>query len=435
MIRSAEAAATPGSFTGHLTGSSGAGPAPGGSDWSVPAAGLCVYVFFFLLGALLGLPGLNMAGSFLLLYILLMGNHRRMFFLRMDMTVGVCLLLAASSGVNLLINHGLTGPGYYVKFLTMCLLYVLVFSYDYSPLYDNDQRKYMIAAILLVLLVSVISGRTFEQPGIRCLPGIRPGVIRSSGMFVNPNNLALMALALPMFINEEKDGLPAKAAIHLFVLFILALSATSGALIAYLAAWAYKARRKIFRAGPLLIALPALAAAPLYAGRLMEIQAVRKIAAQATVLRLYLPGVLRMQRLDYGRIMARYGASSLSGIWRVKQGLRALGVIAKGGLIHLLFGNGIGSSAYLLGSLPHNEYLRVLLEQGVAGFALVMGLFFMVARRLDKRYTHILLMFGVFCFTENNLDNLLFMSVFIFFIATAQMKVAGQKRWRLFKKA
>lgn len=414
---------------GCLTGPAGhampAGADQDAGDWSVPAAGLAVYVFFFLLGAFLRLPVLNVAGSFMLLYILLIGNHRRMFVLRMDITVVICFLLAASSGLNLLINHGLTEPAYYIKFLTICLLYVLVFSWDYSPIYDNDKRAYLMAAVLIVLIVSVVSGRKFEQPG----------VVRPSGMFVNPNNLALMALALPMFINEGKDGLAAKAAIHLLVIIILVLTETSGALVAYLASWAYRARGKIFRARSLLAALSALAAAPLYAGRLMRLQAVKKVVAQAAVLSVYLPAGRVTERINYARIMSRYGAASLSGIWRVRQALRALRVIGKGGPVHLLLGNGIGSSAYLLGSLPHNEYLRILIEQGVLGLALAAWLFFTVARRLDSRYTYILLMFGLFCFTENNMDNLLFMSIFIFFIATAQMKVAGQKRWRMFKGA
>lgn len=398
----------------------GTGPAAFGRGWEVPAAGLYVYIAFFLAGQLFDMPFLNVAGSSLLLYVLLLGNHKRMFALSGDKTVVICLLLIAMAFVNLFINRGLTEPGYFLKFITMCFLYVLVFSYGYSPMYDSEKRKYLLWGVLLVLALSLIAGRKFEHYG----------EVRSSGIFSNPNNLALIALSLLLFINEEKDRLPARLLAHALVLFILAASATSGALLAYLAALAYKNRGRIFRIKPLLAGfccLAALAPVLLYSRNPEDFPALKKITSQLAVIRIYLPRVIWMERLDYGRILARYGASSLSGIWRVEHWFDGLYLIGKSGPLHLLFGNGIGSSATLLGNLPHNEYLRVLLEQGLTGFALVAAFFFAVAGRIDKRYMHILVMFGIFCFTENNLDNFLFMTLFIFFIATAQTR-KEQKR-------
>ena len=86
----------------------------------------------------------------------------------------------------------------------------------------------------------------------------------------------------------------------------------------------------------------------------------------------------------------------------------------------LVFGHGVGSSGLLLGKLPHNDYLRILIEQGVLGLALSLAFFAVLFARIDWRYRHCIVAAALYCLCENNMDNLLFMSLFAFFLASAQ---------------
>jgi O-antigen ligase len=94
--------------------------------------------------------------------------------------------------------------------------------------------------------------------------------------------------------------------------------------------------------------------------------------------------------------------------------------------MQLLCGYGIGSSSLLLYKIPHNDYLRVLMEQGIVGLALYMAFFLYVFRRIDARYIYCIIAIALYCFSENNMDNLLFMSIFVFFLASAQNKAQIQ---------
>jgi O-antigen ligase len=75
---------------------------------------------------------------------------------------------------------------------------------------------------------------------------------------------------------------------------------------------------------------------------------------------------------------------------------------------------------------PHNDYLRVLIEQGIIGLTLYMAFFLTILKRIDPRYRYCVLAIAIYCFSENNMDNLLFMSIFVFFLASSQSKTQIQ---------
>jgi hypothetical protein len=50
--------------------------------------------------------------------------------------------------------------------------------------------------------------------------------------------------------------------------------------------------------------------------------------------------------------------------------------------------------------------------------------FLTILRRIDPRYWYCIVAIAIYCFSENNMENLLFMSVFVFFLASAQKKTA-----------
>jgi hypothetical protein len=78
-----------------------------------------------------------------------------------------------------------------------------------------------------------------------------------------------------------------------------------------------------------------------------------------------------------------------------------------------IFGFGLGSSPVLLGKLPHNEYLRMLFEQGIVGLLLFLYAWYRVIRTSPPSVRYVGLVVAMYSFSENNLDNFPFMSLLI----------------------
>jgi hypothetical protein len=76
-------------------------------------------------------------------------------------------------------------------------------------------------------------------------------------------------------------------------------------------------------------------------------------------------------------------------------------------------GFGIGSSPLILGKLPHNEYLRMLFEQGVIGLALFLFAWYRIIMSAPREIRYIGLITAIYSFSENNLDNFPFMALFV----------------------
>jgi hypothetical protein len=91
--------------------------------------------------------------------------------------------------------------------------------------------------------------------------------------------------------------------------------------------------------------------------------------------------------------------------------------------VQQLFGFGIGSSPVLLGKLPHNEYLRVLFEQGIAGLILFLYAWRVIVRAAPASVRYVALIVAIYSISENNLDNFPFMSLFILFLSAREVVV------------
>jgi len=385
---------------------------PSDSYWTVPLIGTCMYILAFIIGYFLKLPILNIAGTCLLFLIVMIGKYKTILIIRRDLTINIAFLILLIPIVNTLINLESIWPIYFIKHIAIYSLYILIFSFGLPPLYETNKRKYFIAIISILLGLSIIGGKVFEYGG----------QVRLIGIFTNPNNLSLMALPLLFFINEDKDTVFKKGFLNLFVIIILIISSTAGAILAYIAANAYKYRKKfkkIYVSLPLIFLILLLI---FYIQDLKQFQFTNKIITQSMVINEKYSDAISMEEINYGNLVSQYGTPSLSGIWRLSLWVRALYIISDSNIIKVFFGNGIGSSRQLLGALPHNEYLRIFLEQGTFGFILNIILFVIIWLRINSKYRYLLLMFAIFSFSENNIDNFLFMSLFIFFIASAQVR-------------
>lgn len=379
------------------------------SNWDVPFIGFLVYAIVYISGYYLSLHFLNIAGAFLFLFILLLGNFERMFSIKLDITILTAIFILIISSVSTVINAENIAFRHLAKHYLIFIIYIFIFSYNFIPLYETKKRNYFIAVISIILFLSLISETTFETEE----------EIRLSGIFTNPNNLSLMSLVLLYFINEKKDSTYVKAALNLFVIFFLVIASTAGAIIAYITATIFKYRagiphKKYFLIGLLLIVVMSFLLLPA-----VEILPAKKIINHYMAIKDYLSeGLLYQGEVNYYKITSQYGFSS--GVWRLEQWKKTIYLIKDSDLLRLLFGYGIGSSNLLIGNLPHNEYLRVLLEQGIVGFVSILFFFITIYRRIDHSYRYLMLMFAIFSFSENNIDNFMFMSLFIMFMATSQ---------------
>jgi O-antigen ligase len=310
------------------------------------------------------------------------------------------------------------------KHVVVCILYIFIFSMGLAPIYSTPFRTVFVLVLLFMGLVSFIVPNVSETDD----------VMRMSGFFVNANNFSLSMMTLLFLINEEKDGRAKKILIHAILILFLLLSGTSGAILAYLGAMLFKyfvllksARRYRNKWVLVLISIALVLLGCLLTTHLfMDVPIVKRIVTQLSLVWHELPLAASGYELDYRNLSSMYGGSDFSGIWRVSHWRTCVDVIADANIVQLLCGYGIGASSLLLNKVPHNDYLRVLMEQGIIGLTLYIAFFLTVFRRIDWRCRYCIVAIALYCFSENNMDNLLFMSIFAFFLASAQSKVPIQ---------
>jgi hypothetical protein len=134
---------------------------------------------------------------------------------------------------------------------------------------------------------------------------------------------------------------------------------------------------------------------------------------QITVMSVQFQTVLDGGNVAYYEQERVLGPGSASGIWRLVHWRRTIATYLDGTFSQQLFGFGIGSSPRLLGALPHNEYLRILLEQGIVGFLLFVFAWKRIITTAPAEVRYIGLIVSIYSFSENNLDNFPFMALFV----------------------
>jgi O-antigen ligase len=306
------------------------------------------------------------------------------------------------------------------KHVAICILYIFIFSMSLEPIYSTPFRSVFILILLFMGLVS------FFVPNI----SKTDDVMRMSGFFVNANNFSLTMMTLLFLINEEKDSRAKKFSIHTVLILFLLLSGTSGAILAYLGAMSFKyfvllrASRKYRNTWMLALIIIAmvLLGSLLTTDLFMDVPIIKRIVTQLSLVWQELPLAASGYELDYGNMSNMYDTGDFSGLWRISHWRTCIDVIADADTVQLLCGYGIGASGLLLDKEPHNDYLRVLMEQGIIGLTLYFAFFLTVFRRIDWRYRYCIVAIALYCFSENNMDNLLFMTIFAFFLASAQSK-------------
>jgi O-antigen ligase len=249
---------------------------------------------------------------------------------------------------------------------------------------------------------------------------------RASGVFRNANNLALMAYALLFFVGGHTGPGRRVLTVSLVVL-TLAVASTAGAALGLLVLAGYKMypilrRRASARALAFLVTLGVVAlAARASTLRGTGIYAVDRVAAQMRVVRDNI-GYLGGGQINYVAAADPDIEDSTSGLWRLLFWKEVLARFCTSSTLVIGFGSGIGTAHDTYGHMMHNDYLRVLVEQGLAGMGLYAVLVITIVRRMAPGTRMYLLPFGVYCWTENNVDNFVYMSLLVVYVLASERK-------------
>jgi hypothetical protein len=386
--------------------------------WSLPVTGFFLYSMIAIGALILDAPGFLVIGGAVMFMCVCIAWCRGIMAVSVDKSVLLVFCILLLSIFATLYDPTNTVFHNLFKHVAICILYIFIFSMGLVPIYSTPFRTIFVLVLLFMGIVSFIVPNASETDD----------VMRMSGLFANANNLSLTMLTLLFLINEEKDSRAKKISIHAILILFLLLSGTSGAILAYLGAMLFKYfvllksshryRNKwiLVPIGIALLLLGSLLTTHLF----MDVPITNRIVTQLSLVWHELPLAASGYELDFGNLSRMYGNSNLSGIWRISHWRTCVDVIADANMVQLLCGHGIASSSLLLDKVPHNDYLRILIEQGIIGLTLYIAFFITVFRRIDSGYRYCIVAIALYCFTENNMDNLLFMSIFAFFLASAQ---------------
>ncbi len=373
--------------------------------WAPLVLGFAVYVAFFVTGYFLNEPTLNVFGGLAMIYLAVIGNYRSMSHVARDAPTRWALLVVASFLVTFAAQPSAEAIGTTLKYALVFLLFIRIHSSGLPPLTSSRWRVVLFAICAVLIVFSAVFGTSFQLGGEE----------RLSGIFLNPNNLALMGLGLLFFVNE-KDRAHHQLLVHGTVLALLAVTNTLGAILAYAAGMMFRYRHQVFSLRTIAAVTVVVGAVALGGGNLVAAR--ERLTRQIDVIEQNLDVALHGD-VEYGGLVENYGDSATSGLWRIAMWSSVVRGYAAGSPAEWLFGKGLGSSPKAFGNHPHNEYLRLLAETGAIGLATFLGFFAVVIRALRPEDRHLPLMFLMYSFTENNLDNFVFMTLFVMFIGGA----------------
>ncbi len=374
--------------------------------WVWITAAFTAYWLLFIAGAFLGRKELNTVGGVLILGVLAWFVLERLW-VRLDAVVIASLLAALAIPLLQLLFGGILSPEALFKHVSLCLTIAASRLLNLTVACRSKVRWVLVLHILTILLISltIYKGTSWD------------GGTRHSGLFVNPNNLALIPFLLLFLIDPKRDKLFVRLAIHAIVIAVLAFSGTSGAVLAYAVGIAYDTRMLVAPHWRKL-AYAVATALTMVLGLLLVTSGSSflpetRMTNQISVIGGQLQNVLSGGDVAYYQEERVLGPGSASGIWRVVHWRRTLTRYLDGDPTQLLVGFGLGSSPLMMGKLPHNEYLRMLFEQGIVGLGLFVFYWRRIIQTAPTHVRYVGLIVAIYSFSENNLDNYPFMALFV----------------------
>jgi hypothetical protein len=395
--------------------------ANGEALWSWITWAFTAYWILFVAGAFLNRKELNAVGGVLVLGVLAWLLIERLW-VRLDAIVMASL--AAATFVPMMqtiLSNPPTAESLF-KHVSLCMVIAFSRLLQLPVVYKSKLRWVLAAQVLAIILISltIFKGAAWD------------GGTRHSGLFVNPNNLALIPFLLLFFIDSVKDKWFVLLAAHIVVIIVLAFTGTSGADMAYviglgvhLASRASKNSRSIVYG---IAAVSALAAVAFVAAGGERLLPETRFTNQISVMRGQLDTVLDGSDVAYYEQEKVLGPGSGSAIWRISHWRHAIITYSGGTPEQQIFGFGIGSTPRILGKLPHNEYLRLLFEQGIVGFLLFYFAWYRIVMTAPRDIRYVGLIIAIYSFSENNLDNFPFMALLILCLSARSVSAAVETK-------
>jgi hypothetical protein len=378
-----------------------------------------IYIGTLLVGGLLG-RSISIYGA--AIFLTLLYGHYWIYLSRIKFDVlTYCILLCLLIPLIPLINYDhqtlVETAQELTKYLALHLVILLGFSLPLTPLSRAKKRWIAYCAILLFLTTG-------------CLWNIAQGqiAIRIKGFLPNPNVFALTAIMLLFLTNIEKPRTLLRYFSYVVVIFLVLISKTSGALLGLIAGFSHH----IFLSKPhnrfihimMLILTMAIAISLFFILPKGTISAVDTTLAKLEITAENLDRALSGKSIDFYDIIERKGSDLTSGLWRIYQWTKIMTLFFNSSIDKILFGYGIGTTDVLFKLKSHNDYIRILFETGIVGLIFNMTVWIILYRRMELKYRWVVIIFAVFCLTENNYDHFPAMSLLAFYmLSTARASV------------
>lgn len=382
------------------------GSPKGEALWVWITAAFTLYWILFVAGAFLGRKELNAVGGVVVLAVLGWMVVERLW-VRLDAVVLACF--GAAVGIPLLqfmtSSEPLSSAAVF-KHVSLCLAMAASRVLGLTVACRSKVRCLLALQVLVILLISftIYRGTSWD------------GGTRHSGLFVNPNNLALIPFLLLFLVDPLRDKLYIRLGAHAIVIAVLLFSGTSGAVLAYAIGLAVHFRNLITNRWRTLvyslIPVSVVAGIAFFAMNGASLLPETRMTKQIAVIGVQFQNVLDGGDVAYYQQERVLGPGTASGIWRVAHWRRTFTTYLEGTPLEQLLGFGLGSSPRIMGKLPHNEYLRLLFEQGLVGFLLFVFAWHRIIKTAPAHVRYVGLIVAIYSFSENNLDNFPFMALF-----------------------
>jgi hypothetical protein len=373
--------------------------------WKWIAWAFAAYWIFFVAGAFLKHKQLNEVGAVIVLATLGWASLERLW-IRIDSVALACLALAFLPVIQAVCSNVPKSPDSIIKHVSLCLVMALSRVLRLPVISQSKVRRLLAFQVLVILFISLTLCRGATWDGERY-----------SGMFANPNNLALIPLLLLLLVDQLRDSWLIQASAHAVVILVLAFTTTSGAVVAYALGCIIYLISKLSRRTQAIAWSLCLAGSLVGGVAFFTIDESAlpdmRLTKQLFLMRSKMGKVLQGGDIQYYQFEKVEGSGTGSALWRIQHWRDTLIAYSDGTVAEQVFGFGPGSSVSVTKILPHNEYLRMLFEEGLVGLALFLFAWYGIIRAAPSGIRYVAITVAIYSFSENNLDNFPFMALLV----------------------